>query len=535
MNTEYDFVIIGSGFGGSVSALRLAEKGYRVLVLEKGRWFSQPRDFPTTNWNLPKWLWLPRLGLRGFFRIGIFRHVTVLSGVGVGGGSLVYANTLPEPKPDFYSSGEWGRLDDWETALKPFYALARQMLGATPHPYMSHSDRVIKSLAEELGLGQNFEKPDVAVYFGKPGETVSDPYLKGEGPDRTGCVLCGGCMLGCRYNAKNTLDKNYLYLAQKRGVEIRAEKNVFDVQPLDPAGETGYRIHFRNSLRWFSRPETTTARQVIFAGGVMGTLPLMLRLKKSSLSRLSDTLGKGVRTNSESLIGVTSFDRKASFSEGIAIGSMLSLDDRRHLEPVKYPPGAGIWRLFMAPMVQGHSFILRLWRMCADFFLHPLENLRTYLVNDWSRRTQILLYMESIDTTLELALSRFRFLQSRLSGGPPPTAFNPMAQSIARRVARIIGGKPMVMASESLLGIPTTAHILGGACMGKDRDSGVIDTRHRVFGYEGMWVIDGSAISANPGVNPSLTITAMAERAMHFIPERESGSFRNEGPPQTGP
>lgn len=517
---EYDYVIIGSGFGGSVSALRLSEKGYKVLVIEKGKWFNKAEDFPKTNWNLRKWMWLPKLGFQGIFKLTFFRHVAVLSGTGVGGGSLVYANTLPVPKTAFFNSGSWKGLCDWENELNPFYDIAKKMLGAEKHPYMSRSDKAMETLAEELGNKDAFQKTDVAVYFGKPGEKVPDPYFDGKGPDRTGCTLCGGCMLGCRYNAKNTLDKNYLFLAQKSGCEIKAETEVYDVIPINADGSEGYEIKFRNSLSWFPKKGSVKGKAIIFAGGVLGTMDLLLKLKETSLPNLSDALGKGVRTNSESLIGVTTYDKNVSFSEGIAIGSIVSIDENRHIEPVKYSEGAGFWRLFMAPMVQGKTFISRLFRMIKDWVLHPVNNFKVYFVDDWSKRTLILLYMESIDSTLQMKRSKIGYVKTKLEKGNAPTAFNPVAQDIAKRTERIINGKAMVMSHETLFGIPSTAHILGGACMGESAATGVIDKNNNVFNYHNMMICDGSMISANPGVNPSLTITAISEKAMSQIQEK---------------
>lgn len=514
---EYDYVIIGSGFGGSVSALRLSEKGYKVLVIEKGKWFNHASDYPKTNWNLRKWMWFPKLGMQGIFRLSFYRHVAVLSGAGVGGGSLVYANTLPVPPKAFFNSGHWNGLGNWEIELEPFYNLAKKMLGASQHPYMSRSDKVMQTIAEEMVSKEAFQKTDNAVYFGIPGETVPDPYFDGKGPDRTGCILCGGCMLGCRYNSKNTLDKNYLHLAQQSGCEIKAETEVYDVIPLSPDGCEGYTIHYKDSLSWFPKKGFLKTKAVIFAGGVLGTMDLLLKLKETSLPNLSDTLGNGIRTNSESLIGVTTFDKATSFSEGIAIGSIVHIDENRSVEPVKYSAGAGFWRLFMAPMVQGRSVIGRFFKMVADWVLHPIDNFKVYFVDDWSKRTHILLYMEALDSTLRMKRSKLGFLKTRMEAGAAPTAFNPMAQDIARRTAKIINGKAMVMGTESLFGIPTTAHILGGACMGENAATGVIDKNNHVFNYVNMMVCDGSMISANPGVNPSLSITAITERAMSKV------------------
>lgn len=520
-NYDYDYIIIGSGFGGSVSALRLAEKGYKVLVIEKGKWFNKPEDFPKTNWNLRKWMWMPKAGMTGLFKLTFFRHVAVLSGAGVGGGSLVYANTLPIPKSGFFNSGNWQGLSDWENELQPYYALAKRMLGAEKHPYMSRSDKIMQTLAEELGKPDDFQKTEVAVYFGKPGVTVPDPYFDGKGPDRTGCTICGGCMLGCRFNSKNTLDKNYLYLAQQLGAEIKAETEVYDVKPLSEDGEAGYEVSFKDSLSYFPKKGKLKTKGVIFAGGVLGTMDLLLQLKEKSLPHLSDTLGRGVRTNSESLIGVTTYEKGTSFSEGIAIGSILNIDANRHIEPVKYSEGSGFWRIFMAPMVQGSNIFSRFYRMVKDFVLHPIDNLRVFFVDDWSKRTQILLYMESIDSTLQMKRSKLGFTRTKLDTGKAPTAFNPIAQSMGQHVAKIVNGKAMVMSSETLLGIPTTAHILGGACMGESAATGVIDKDNHVFNYKNMLVCDGSMISANIGVNPSLSITAITERAMSKIPHKE--------------
>ncbi|MCZ2102182.1 MAG: FAD-binding protein [Chitinophagales bacterium] len=517
MQEAYDYIIIGSGFGGAVSALRLSEKGYKVLVIEKGKWFRQPEDFPKSNWNLKKWLWMPNLGMKGLFKMTFYRHVVALSGVGVGGGSLVYANTLPMPDKGFYQTGPWRDLADWEHELKPFYETALKMLGASRHPYMSLSDTAMKTLAEEV-THTPFEKPNVSVYFGKPDVSVEDPYFEGQGPSRTGCNQCGGCMLGCRYNAKNTLDKNYLYLAQLHGAEIIAEREVIDVLPLSQDGNDGYDVVIQSTFGWFKKRTKIRTKGVIFSGGVTGTIPLLNQLKATSLPHLSDLVGSGVRTNSESLIGVTTFDKNKDFSKGIAIGSLVKIDEHTNLEPVKYSQGSGFFRLLMAPMVSGKSWVTRLFQIGKEFILHPIDYLRVFFIDDWSKRTLILLYMESIDGTLRLVRNRLGFNNTKQDSGPPPTAFNPKAQYLAREVEKIIHGKAMVLSTEAVLGIPATAHILGGACMGKDVHTGVIDKDNQVFNYTNMYVCDGSMISANPGVNPSLSITAISERAMSKIP-----------------
>jgi len=518
----YDFVIVGSGFGGSVSALRLSQKGYKVLVIEKGKWFKKSDDFPKTTWNLKKYFWWPKLGMTGLLKLTFFRHVAVLSGVGVGGGSLVYANTLPIPKSPFFNSGSWKDLNIWEEELKPYYILAKRMLGATENPYQSKSDKVMQNLAKDIGQSDDYGKTDVAIYFGKPGETEDDPYFEGQGPNRTGCILCAGCMLGCRYNSKNTLDKNYLYLAQKLGTEIIAEAEVYNVIPKGQDGADGYTIEYKEALCYFPKKYRVETRNVVFSGGVLGTLKLLLKLKSSTLPNISDTLGQGVRTNSESLIGVTTLDKNISFAKGIAIGSIIHLDENRHIEPVQYSAGSGFWRLLMAPMVSGKSAFGRLGNMFKDLLTDPVRNFKTFFIDDWSKRTHILLYMESIDSSLKMKLSRWGFLKTSVEQGEPPTSYNPLAQELAKKTENIIKGKSMVMASETIMGIPTTAHILGGACMGRDISEGVINEKNEVFNYKNMWVCDGSMISANIGVNPSLTITAIAERAMSFIPTKAS-------------
>ncbi len=524
---EWDYLIIGSGFGGSASALRLTEKGYRVLVLEKGPRFAAG-DFPETNWDLKRWMWRPKLGWRGLFRMTFFRHVTVLSGVGVGGGSLVYANTLPIPTDAFFKAEGWGGLADWKGELAPHYQTARRMLGATVNPLRTRPDEVLKELAEETGRADKFGPTTVAVYFGKPAETVEDPFFGGEGPARTGCIACGGCMLGCRFNAKNTLDKNYLWLAERRGCRVEPDTEVSWVRPLE--GETGgYEVTALRGGEPFNRERVRyTARNVIFAGGVLGTVDLLLKLKDSpdGLPRLSDRVGDWVRTNSEALIGVTSRRKDVDLSKGIAIGSILHTDEHSHLEPVRYSAGSGALRVLGGPHVDGRTFFQRLSRLLGMFVKHPVRVLQMYAVPDWARQTMILLYMRTLEGHIRLRRRRrvwkvgAKALVTEVAEGPAPTANMPEATELARRVEEKIDGVAATLITETLMGIPSTAHILGGACMGSSAENGVIDSRHRVFGYEGLYVVDGSAVSANPGVNPSLTILALAERAMTFIPAK---------------
>lgn len=513
---EYDFVIMGSGFGGSVSALRLASAGYSVLVIEQGRRFSAD-DFPKRNWNLRKWLWMPGMHFNGFFRIRMFRHITVLAGAGVGGGSLVYANTLPVPDDLFFRSGSWKDLAEWKKELEPFYKTASEMLGTHINPRFGPGDEALGKLSAEIGKTESFHPTNVAVFFGEEGKSVTDPFFDGEGPEREGCRFCGGCMVGCRYNAKNTLDKNYLYLAEKRGATVWDRTRVTDLIPLGNQGSDGYRVRVKRQGT-YSRTEVK-ARHFIFSGGVLGTVPMLLKLKKRHLPGLSSRIGSGVRTNNEALIGVVSGDKSKKFSEGIAIGSIVHTDEYSHLEPVRYPSGSGFWRLLMAPMVSGRNLPLRIGRILKDLIVHPIDNLKVYFTGNWADRTQILLFMQTRDSTLSLSRGLFG-LKTRVEKGSAPSAFIPEAQELARKFAAIIDGKPLVLPTESLFGIPTTAHILGGACMGNGPEEGVIDKDHKVFGYENLFVIDGSSISANPGVNPSLTITALAERAAAKMIER---------------
>lgn len=515
MQDTYDYIIIGSGFGGSVSALRLAEKGYSVLVIEKGKWFTSS-DFAKTNWNLQKWLWLPEMKFFGIQKLNFLRHASVLSGVGVGGGSLVYANTLPKPKSPFFGQGSWAGLADWEQELTPFYETAWKMLGASVNPKLAESDLAIQQLAEEIGKADKFEPTIAAVYFGEPDVTVSDPYFEGKGPERTGCIHCGACMTGCRHNAKNTLDKNYLHLAQQLGVSILAENKVSRVIPKGGNGEKGYEVFFRKSTSWFSREKKINSKAVIFAGGVLGTVPLLLKLKTTSLPALSDRVGDMLRTNNEALIYTTTTNRKLDLHKGIAIGSILELDENSHLEPVRYGEGSGFWRITMLPMVSGSNAFFRLAKLFIQPVKAPLTWLKIFFVRDFARSSTVLLFMQHLDSTLKLRRGIFG-TGTRIEKGKAPTPFIPEAHSVAKLFAKIINGKPQIMVNEVIAGIPSTAHILGGACMGRDASEGVIDSNNKVFGYENMYIFDGSMISANPGVNPSLTITAITERGISKI------------------
>jgi cholesterol oxidase len=520
---HYDFVVIGSGFGGSVSALRLSEKGYRVLVLEKGRRFSTA-DFPDNNWDLKRWMWMPKLGLKGFFQMSFFEHVTILHGVGVGGGSLVYANTLPMPKQTFFDAPSWSQLADWKKELAPHYATAQRMLGANTNPLETHGDRVLHQIAKDMGREDQFHPAEVAVYFGESGKTVKDPYFAGEGPDRVGCTFCGACMTGCKVGAKNTLDRNYLWLAEKRGATVVAETEVTAVRAAKGSGPR-YTVETRPSLG-HGAPRDFTADNVVFAGGVMGTVPLLLAMREDpeALPALSAHLGRFVRTNSEALLGVIS-PTTDDFAKGIAITSILHTDDHSHIEPVRYGPGSGFFRTMALPYAPGPTILARIFGAVRGFWKEPLLWLKALAVNDFAKHSQVLLYMRTLEGTLSLKLGRgpwtgfTRGLVTELDDpDKAPRAFMPEATDLARRFAAKVKGVTMTLLTETLLGVPTTAHILGGCCIGASAASGVIDTKHQVFDYPGLYVVDGSAVSANPGVNPSLTITAMAERAMSLVP-----------------
>ncbi|HAD11750.1 MAG TPA: GMC family oxidoreductase [Saprospirales bacterium] len=528
---EYDYIIIGSGFGGSVSALRLAEKGYKVLVIEKGKWY-RTEDFPRTNWSLSRWLWLPSLRWFGIMKITIFRHVGIVSGTGVGGGSLVYANTLPIPKKAFFQTGSWASLADWEQELMPYYERARRMLGATPNPRFFDGEKALEQLASEIGKAGEVHPTHVAIFFDKTGKKQPDPYFGGKGPERSGCTYCGACMTGCRYNAKNTLDKNYLYLAQQLGTEILAEKEVTDVRPVGPPdGSEGYEVTFRDATRFFKTSTTLRTRGVVFAGGVLGTVALLLKLKKSSLPRLSDMVGKQVRTNNESLIAVTQLEGHADQSQGIAIGAILDTDEHSHLELCRYGSGSGAWRLTFLPFVEGPNALVRSFKMLADLLLHPRQYWKYFRVKDWAKNSQVMLFMQTLNSTITFRRTWWGSMRTAVVGEEKPTAFIPRAIELARKFEQIMKGKAFAFGLTPLMGIPGTAHILGGAVMGDSPETGVIDAQNRVYGYQNILVCDGSMISANPGVNPALSITAISERAMESVETtgRWHDGTRNDG------
>lgn len=521
---EYDYVIIGSGFGGSVSALRLSEKGYKVLVIEKGRWYSKQEDFPKTSWDLKKYLWAPKIGLKGLFKITQFKHVGILSGVGVGGGSLVYANTLPIPKDKFYTTGNWKNLNDWKTKLAPYYQLAYKMLGAAKVEYEGEVDKVWKELAKEIDREEHLDRTKVSVFLGKPGVEVKDPYFDGKGPSRTGCIYCAKCTIGCKYNAKNTLDKNYLYLAQQLGCEIIADSKVVDVNPLSNNGENGYEITFKNPHKTFAKKKVVKTKGVIFSGGVLGSVELLLDMKhKNRLPNLSDKLGDFVRTNSESLLSITNIDKTKDFSKGVAIGSIIHTDEKTHIEPTNLGAGNGFTRLITIPVLAfGKNFLIRFFQVLWGILKSPIKFLKTITIKDYGKQTFVLLFMQTMEESISLKRSFFGGMKSAISNGNKPQGFIPYAKEIAEKLEKITNGKAGQQVTQTILGGASTAHILGGCCMGETKNEGVVDKNNKVFGYDNMYVIDGSMISSNPGVNPSLSITAIAEHAMAQIPSKEN-------------
>ncbi len=551
----YDYVVIGSGFGGAVSAMRLTGKGYSVLVLEQGKRLDD-RDFPETNLRFWKYLWIPSLGCRGILQISLLRGAMILHGAGVGGGSLGYANVLEEPSPETFATPAWHDPIDWGARLSPHYRTARRMLGVVANPRLFPADEALREIATERGTGSTFRATEVGVYFGQEGLAAPDPYFEGAGPERAGCTFCGGCMIGCRHNAKNTLPKNYLYFAEKQGAEVVAEARVTLIRPLaEPPGETiasspanagavtaregsaptpRFEVTYRHSTsRLGRRTVRVLTRNVIVSAGVLGTLDLLLRCRDETrtLPRLSERLGDRVRTNSEALLGSLSRRSLTDYSQGIAITSIMDADAVTRIEPVRYPAGSDLMRIVSAPLIStGDAIALRLFKSVAWVFRHPLDVVRALVRPGWARRTTILLVMQNVDNWMRIRLGRslLTLYRKGLVGEPDRDRRIPArvdaGHDVTRAFARKTAGVPLGSIGENILNYPTTAHILGGCGVGRSAAEGVIGEDFQAHNYPGLFVIDGSVVPGNPGVNPSLTITALAEYAMSLIAPRQQAS-----------
>ncbi|ONM46424.1 GMC oxidoreductase [Nocardia donostiensis] len=532
--TDFDVLIVGSGFGGSVTALRLVEKGYRVGVLEAGRRFADD-ELPKTSWDLRKFLWAPKLGCYGIQRIHPLRNVLILGGAGVGGGSLNYANTLYVPPEPFFSDAQWREITDWRDELSPYYEQAQKMLGVVTNPHMTPADEVFKQVAEDMGVGGTFVQTPVGVFFGEPGKTVDDPYFGGVGPQRTGCVECGDCMVGCKYGAKNTLVKNYLYLAEQAGAKVIPMSTATELRPRN---DGSWQVTTVRTGAWFRKsPTTYTADRVVLAAGTLGTQRLLHAMRdRGVLPELSDRLGVLTRTNSESIVGAATkkVTPGVDFTTGVAITSSIHPTPDTHIEPVRYGKGSNSMGMLQTLMVDGGGKIPRWLRFLGIALRHPLTLLGFLSVRNWSERTIISLVMQHLDNSITTYTKRGLFgrkLTSKQGHGQPNPTWIPAGNDVTRRVADKIGGVAGGTWGE-VFNIPLTAHFLGGAAIGADSDSGVIDAYHRVFGYPTLSVVDGAAVSANLGVNPSLTIAAQAERAAAYWPNK--GEVDNR-PPQGEP
>lgn len=533
----FDYVVVGSGFGGSVSAMRLAEKGYSVLVLERGKRYRD-QDFPFSNWIVWKFVWMPILRCYGIWEFTPMECGLVLHGAGVGGGSLCYAGVLEVPDDKLFENPAWRNLADWKTILAPHYETAKLMLGVTLNPKLSPADDILKQIAEEMGQGHTFRPTNVGFFFGPEGEEVPDPYFGGEGPRRRGCDHCGGCMVGCRNNAKNSLPKNYLYFAEKRGARILPECEVTDIKPL-PAGEgdgARYEVEYHRSTAWLLKPEgRVRARNVVLSAGVLGTMKILFRCRDitRSLPNISPRLGDMVRTNSEALLGATArFGNKVDYSKGIAITSIFRADEVTCVEPVRFPDGSGFILLIAGPLFdKSPKALVRLARFLWEILRHPLDYLWGHNPFGWARRTTILLVMQTVDNRVRLRLGRSPltlFRRGLVAKPDVEQALPPrveIAHKVTRNFAAKINGIPAGSISETLLNMETTAHILGGCPFGRNAEEGVVGLDCQVHNYPGLYVVDGSIVPANPGVNPSLTITALAEYAMSKVPPKANSKI----------
>jgi cholesterol oxidase len=532
--TDFDVLVIGSGFGGSVTALRLTEKGYRVGVIEAGRRFEDD-DFADTSWDLPNFLFKPAVGCYGIQRIDAVRDSLILSGAGVGGGSLVYANTLYEPLPAFYQDPQWKDIADWQTELAPFYDQAKRMLGVVENPLRTPADDVMQKVADKMGVGDTFHPTPVGVFFGGPGQTpdqkVPDPYFGGEGPDRNPCRACGECMTGCRHNAKNTLVKNYLYLAEKNGAKILPLTTVVRVTPRGGDGSAGYDVHVKFTKSRSRKPQKVlSAKQVVFAASALGTQRLLHRMKDEGyLPGLSDRLGHLSRTNSESILGAIAPNMDVDYTRGVAITSSFHPDEYTHIEPVRYGRGSNSMSFMQTVLTDGDlgeprwkTWLKEMWKQKGSLF-------DLYDVKHWSERTVVALVMQTHDNSITTFLKKkagISYVTSRQGHGEPNPSWIPAGNQAVRLMAEVMGGGTAGGTIGEPFNIPLTAHFIGGCVIANSPEQGVIDPWHRVFNHPGLHIVDGSSITANLGVNPSLTITAQAERAMAFWPNKGEADSR---------
>ena len=526
--SDYDVIVIGSGFGGSVTALRLSEKGYRVAVLEAGPRYRD-EEFAKTSWRLRKFLWAPKLGLTGVQRIHVLKDVVVLAGAGVGGGSLNYANTLYVPPAKFFNDPQWASITDWASELAPFYDQAARMLGVEDNPMMTRADEVMKAVADEMGVGHTFRLTPVGVYFGDgPGVTKEDPYFGGVGPARTGCTHCGECMTGCRHNAKNTLAKNYLHLAELAGAQIFPMTTVTGFTELTD-GRWSVELA-KTGLR--KGRKTITADQLVLAAGTYNTQRLLHRMRdEGKLPRLSKMLGKKSRTNSESIMGAIASDPTRDFTQGVAITSSFYPEEGTHVEPVRYGKGSNVMGLLQTVLTDAEPGVPRWKTWVKAIATQPVQAAKLLNVHRWSERAVISLVMQTADNSVNVQSTKGRFgwwrLTSTQGDGEPNPTYIPIANEVVRKMAARINGTPGGNIGDSL-GAAMTAHFVGGAVIGESADTGVIDAYHRVFEYPTLHVVDGAAVTANLGVNPSLTITAQAERAMSMWPNKGQADPRPE-------
>jgi cholesterol oxidase len=524
---DFDYLVIGSGFGGSVSAMRLSQKGYRVGIIEAGkRWKND--DFAKVNWNLRKFLWMPKIFLYGIQRMNLLDDIFILSGAGVGGGSLNYANTLYVP-PDTFFEKEVVKRMGGKKSLLPFYDLAKKMLGATENPYIGETDHLMHKTAAEFGREDTFHNTRVGVYFGQEGKRAKDPYFLGEGPDRVGCEFCGACMTGCRKDAKNTLDKNYLYFAEKFGVQIIAENKVIDIHPLSDDGSDGYAVTSVRTTGFLGPKNVYRTKGIVLSAGVLGTLSLLLKMKETNrLPNLSDELGQRVRTNSEAILSVRANAKNVDFSKGVAITSSVHPDDNTHMEPVRYAKGNDFMGLLPVLLTDGGGKVPRVFRYIANVVQHPIQFLRILNPIGFARRSLIILVMQTHDNYLNVSRKHrwlwpfVKSLGSEQASDKKNPVYIPIANEFARKLAKNMNGTPTSIVSEVYMNAPITAHIMGGCSAHENPGKGVIDDKNHVKGYQNMLVVDGSMIPANLGVNPALSITALSERAMSFIPVKAS-------------